>query len=191
MWSRNGIQRNLRIPRKDQTESKSHQNCSRGELIDSFQLQPQTRGNARNTPEKTNTVVPLLAGITILTNVNFCLARQIILWNFVSRSTTSFPCPCWKGKPLNSTSLSQEPKSMPAVHFNSFFWQISDPSFPELWTYIWDCSPVVWQISWKKVIVQETFTLTYRSQKTKSMCISIHTFKKDPISFLELRTQIS
>ena len=38
-----------------------------GELIDSFKLPPQTRGNARNTPEKTNRVVPLLAGITILT----------------------------------------------------------------------------------------------------------------------------
>ena len=93
-WFRNCIQRNLWIPWKDQAESNSHQNRWKGELIDSFQLQPQTRGNARNSPEKTNTVVPLLAGITILTNVNFCLARQIILWNFVSRSTTSFPCPC-------------------------------------------------------------------------------------------------
>ena len=35
------------------------------ELIDSFKLPPQTRGNARNTPEKTNRVVPLLSGITI------------------------------------------------------------------------------------------------------------------------------
>ena len=55
----------LKRPDRIKISSKLFEKEVIGELIGSFKLQPQTRGNARNTPEKTNRVVPLLAGITI------------------------------------------------------------------------------------------------------------------------------
>ena len=94
LWDRKFLSFLLSCYFKRIPEKISQKYLRRGWEASFFKLRPQTRDNARNTHEKTNKVVPLLVGITILTPVNFPLRRQIILWNFVSRSTTSFPGPC-------------------------------------------------------------------------------------------------